>query len=281
MSKFIERRKSGHSVRKQIVVLYHSNCSDGFGAAYSAWKKFGSRAEYVAVQHQMPPPKGLTDKEIYSVDFAYPIPITKKLIRENKRVTAIDHHISSKTATLLTEKPLYAVNHSGAVLSWKYFHSGKKVPLLLSYIEDTDIWKFKLPHTKEIFAYLDLFNFDFRVWDKLVREFENPKRRKHWLQAGSIILKNEDRLISRLVANNKELVRFAGKKIYAINSPLFQSEIGHILSAMKPPIAIVWKEKQGNIFVSLRSDGSVDVSKIAKRFGGGGHREIGGASWWG
>ena len=29
---------------KNIVVIYHADCRDGFGAAYAAWKKFGDRA---------------------------------------------------------------------------------------------------------------------------------------------------------------------------------------------------------------------------------------------
>ena len=33
------------------VVIYHANCNDGFGAAYSAWKLLGNRAEYHAASH--------------------------------------------------------------------------------------------------------------------------------------------------------------------------------------------------------------------------------------
>ena len=38
------------------VVIYHANCNDGFGAAYSAWKLLGNRAEYHAASHGSPPP---------------------------------------------------------------------------------------------------------------------------------------------------------------------------------------------------------------------------------
>ena len=31
------------------VVIYHADCTDGFGAAYSAWKQLGNRAEYLEV----------------------------------------------------------------------------------------------------------------------------------------------------------------------------------------------------------------------------------------
>ena len=32
-------------------VIYHADCTDGFGAAYSAWKLLGNRAEYHACRH--------------------------------------------------------------------------------------------------------------------------------------------------------------------------------------------------------------------------------------
>src|SRR3989344_3599696 len=80
MTKFLERREKSRKISKDIVVLYHSNCTDGFGGAWAAWKKFGDKAEYIGVIHQTPVPKGLKNKCIYSVDFTYPEPIVKKLI---------------------------------------------------------------------------------------------------------------------------------------------------------------------------------------------------------
>ena len=36
------------------VVIYHADCTDGFGAAYSAWKQLGNRAEYYPCKHGTP-----------------------------------------------------------------------------------------------------------------------------------------------------------------------------------------------------------------------------------
>ena len=38
------------------MVIYHANCNDGFGAAFSAWKLLGNRAEYIACTHGTEPP---------------------------------------------------------------------------------------------------------------------------------------------------------------------------------------------------------------------------------
>lgn len=280
MTKLLEKRNKERSIssRKRIVILYHKNCTDGFVAAWAAWKKFKNRAVYHAVDHQVPPPTGLFGKEIYMVDFTYPLPIIHELQKRNIRVTAIDHHVSAEHATKATFQYSYAVKHSGAALSWMYFHKKKKIPVLVKYVEDMDLWRFQLPHTKEIFSYLNLFDFNFKLWDKIIHKFEKKSWKKEVIKKGSIILQYENKLIERLISRNKEQVSFAGYKTYVVNSPNFQSEIGNILAKKYPPIGIIWNEDANRIKVSLRSNGIVDVSSIAQKFGGGGHKAAAGFS---
>jgi nanoRNase/pAp phosphatase (c-di-AMP/oligoRNAs hydrolase) len=66
---------------------------------------------------------------------------------------------------------------------------------------------------------------------------------------------------------------FVGLKTLAVNtaSKMLSSTIGHLLHKKQPPIGILWYESAGEYNVSLRSNGTVDVSKLAKKFGGGGH----------
>jgi len=71
--------------------------------------------------------------------------------------------------------------------------------------------------------------------------------------------------------------------VYMINSSMFQSEIGNALVKKEDAdFGLVWyydaENKEYN--VSLRSmDEKADVSKIAKVFGGGGHRNAAGFAW--
>ncbi|OGY62989.1 MAG: hypothetical protein A2745_02755 [Candidatus Harrisonbacteria bacterium RIFCSPHIGHO2_01_FULL_44_13] len=262
---------------KNIIIIYHADCSDGFGGAYAAWKKFGDNATYIAGKHHELPLTNLKNKEIYFIDFIYLADALRLLMKNNRRVTAIDHHISAKALAKTTQYYSYALNHSGAVLAWQYFHPQKKVPQLLRYIEDTDLWKFKLPKTKEIFAYQNLFERNFKVWDKMICDFENAKKRQEVVKNGGLILKYEDILIKRLVSN-AETVEFVGHKTLAVNSPVLMSQIGHELVKKMPPIGIIWNKKEGKIVVSLRSDGKVNVAKIAERYGGGGHKAAAGFS---
>lgn len=260
---------------KDIVVLYHANCTDGFGAAFAAWKKFGDKATYLPVEHQVPPPEGLKDKAIYMVDFCYKAPVLKKFTKANRGVVVLDHHIGAKDDMKEATSYVFQNDHSGSVIAWKYFHPDKKIPRLLLHIEDTDLWRFKLPHTKEVSAALELVPFDFKTWDKIAKSCESPKARKKFIEKGENIREYQMAVVKRMVLKAQEAA-FEGYRTLVANSPILASEIGHTLVMKKPPIAIVWSADRKRINVSLRSDGTVDVSVLAKKYGGGGHRAASG-----
>lgn len=272
MPELIEQRAKEHLPTKNIVVLYHGSCSDGFGGAWAAWKKFGPKADYIAVDDHNNPPQGLEGKEIFMIDFTYNMASLQKIISGNKKVTAIDHHISNKKETEMTQNYSYALNNSGSVLAWKYFHPAKPVPKFLLAIEDFDLWRFKIPHSKEIFAYLDLFDFNFKVWSKLVKQAEEPSGLAKMIQAGKLLFQYEEKLVQRIVSNKAILVKFEGYRILAVNSSVFHSQIGRALVELNPPLGIIWRQTKDGVAVSLRGDGTIDLSKIAERFGGGGHK---------
>lgn len=255
---------------KKIAVIYHKNCLDGFGSAWVSRKKFGSRAEYFPAIHQSPPPKGLKGKIVYMLDFCYPEDVMLSVKKAAKSVVVIDHHVSQKEAVKISDDFIYRENKSGSTLSWKYFFPKKKVPKLLSYIEDKDIWKFRLKGTNELLAAVETEGFDFKKWDKLAAGFETANGRKKYFKRGSSIMAFSEKAMESIIGN-AEWVIFEKRKCLAVNSPLFISEIGHILANKAEGIGIIWCKKGGKIKVSLRSNGKVDVSKIALRRGGGGH----------
>ncbi len=263
---------------KSIIVYYHHD-EDGFGAAWSAWKKFGNKADYLEInfdeEDAVPEYK---NKEIYFLDFCPTERTIKMLSRVNKKVVIIDHHISSKSLTESVPEHVYGDKNSGAVLSWKYFHPSKKVPKLLEYIEDKDIWKWKIKNTKEILNALFLREKDFKIWNKIARDLEDKEKRKKYIEEGLVMEKYKEKIISKIV-NKAEKVNFDGKEAWAVNSPIFNSEVGDILVNDKNTIGLMWSYRDGEIKTGIRSkDTLADVSKIAQKFGGGGHRNAGGFS---
>ena len=266
---------------KNLVVIYHANCPDGFGGAWVAWKKFGDQAEYIKAHHSDSPPADLKNKEIYFIDFVYSLEITNKILRKNNKVVIIDHHISAENIVKLASDYSFDINHSGSILAWKYFFPKKNTPRLLQHIEDIDIWKFAMPFTKEISLVIGLYDFDFKTWDKLAEEIEDEQTRNRLIDAGKIILRNDQKIVERLLEGSTDLVKFEGYQTLIMNFPnehYLHSVIGNALCFKKPPIGVVWSEFRGRKYFSLRSDGTVDVSKIAQKYSGGGHKAAAGFS---
>jgi nanoRNase/pAp phosphatase (c-di-AMP/oligoRNAs hydrolase) len=265
--------------KQKIVVIYHGKCPDGFGGAWAAWKKFGAKAAYLPARDRSAPPVPLKNKIVYVIDYTYDAPIIKKLIKDNIRVTAIDHHVSQKEGTMLTEKYLYDVKHSGATLAWEYFHPGKKMPMLLRYVEDRDIWKWNVPHAREMLMLIDLAPFDFKAWSQLAKDIDDPAARATYLKKGALLELHYRSLYEKLLPN-AELVKFVGHTIYALNCPYyFADDLGHELAIKTRSFALLWNESGGRIRCSLRSAGKIDVAKIAKKYGGGGHKQSSGFSF--
>jgi uncharacterized protein len=262
---------------KKIVVIYHDQCRDGFGAAYAAWKKFGDDASYIPRKTQDPVPEGLEGKEIYIVDYSYKKPELDLLKEKNKSVVVIDHHETAKEAVESFHDNVFDMDHSGAVLAWQYFHPKTPVPRLLLYIEDHDLWRFKMEHNREFGAALGEYNQDFTTWDQLNENLEDRDHFSKFISLGGVIAGFEDKLVQKLV-QFREKVSFEGHEIYAVNcSRIYRSIVAHELSTLNGTeggieMAIVYYRYDGKVHCSLRSNGDIDVRKMAEKYGGGGHK---------
>ncbi len=262
---------------KKILIIYHSNCPDGFGAAWAAWKKFGNRAEYISVSPEELPGVFPKNREIYAVDVSYPISVQRKLRAENKKLVIIDHHISLKNDTVHFPENVFDNDHSGAVLAWKYFHPGKPVSRLLRYVEDVDLWRFALPKNRDVTPYIFMKERSFEEWDRMAREFGSRRGFLEYVKRGTLLREYEDSAMKNIIERSV-LVLFEGRKMRAVNNSFkpYTSELGYRLIRKKPPMAIIWYEDKKGLNVSLRSNGKVDVSKIAAKHGGGGHKQSSG-----
>jgi len=267
---------------KEIVVIYHADCRDGFSSAYAAWKKFGDAASYIPRKAgDDVPPKGLTDKEVYILDYSFSKETLQTLLDTNKKVLVIDHHKTSKEAVESFPENIFDNNHSGAVLSWKYFHPDTPVPPLLEYVEDHDLWRFALPENREFNVALGQYDITFEAWDALIEELKDNDKLINFIAKGALLAKFEDRLVQKLM-QYKERVLFEGQEVWAINAlRIYRSILGNQLAELnfaqeQTPIGIVYYHNGGSVSVTLRSIGDTDVSKIAEKYGGGGHKNASG-----
>ncbi|KKR36445.1 MAG: hypothetical protein UT69_C0020G0003 [Candidatus Yanofskybacteria bacterium GW2011_GWE1_40_10] len=273
MTKFKENRDIDRAIgdNKKIIVFYHKDCTDGFCGAWAAWMKFGDTAEYVGIEPNAKAPL-VNDKEIYTIDVGFLAEENVVLMANNIRLTSIDHHVSRKDSVPMTQDYSFDLEHSGCVLAWQYFHPEKPVPKLLSRVEDFDLWRFRLIGTDAIVSFLDLYDFNFDIYSKLIEDFEDDKKVAGFIEKGKLLLEYENKQVDRAVSNNAQLAIFEGIKTYVVNAHVYHSRIGARLAEILPPMALIWHEKRHRRYASLRSDGTVDVSAMAAKYGGGGHR---------
>ncbi len=254
------------------VVIYHADCTDGFGAAYSAWKQLGNRAEYYACKHGTPPPD-VRGKNVVILDFSFNNATTKKMIEEADSLLVIDHHKSAMVELHDITNTHFDMTKSGAMLSWEFFHPGKEPPKFIRYIQDRDLWTWELEYSKEFSAAFDMVPFEFEEFEK----FEDDSVFDDACKRGSYILAYSKTVVKK-VCEKATSRKLGGKDVMVVNASHWMSEIGARL-APDCDFAMIWywDHEDKHTKVSLRAfHDAVDVSEIAKQFGGGGHKKASG-----
>jgi len=270
------------AAQQPIMVIYHANCADGFGAAWVFHHHHQRMAvgrpypEFVPGRYGHQPPD-VTGRTVFLVDYSYKRDTVAAMLASAASVTLIDHH---KTAIddlvglpgLITYTDLH---RSGATLAWDYLFPGELRPLMLGHIEDRDLWKFKLPNTREISAAVFSLPYSFDTWDRLMGSDVHDLVA---LTAQGIAIERKHRKdVAELVANNRRTLTIAGHQVPTANLPhIHASDAGELLAAGAPFAAVSQYTADHRQF-SLRSrpDGA-DVSAIAQLFGGGGHEHAAG-----
>lgn len=261
---------------KKIMVLYHAGCPDGFGAAWAFNQKYGTKARYIPVSHSNEPPV-VTGRDVFIVDFCYPRPIMEELAEEANTITVIDHHKTAQQSCGDLDFCHFDMEQSGAVLAWKHLFGGRVVPTLLRYVQDRDLWTWKLDSTEQVLSVVDSHDRNFASWNQLnldLGEIGSQGWQK-FVDSGAEIMRYKKSIIKSTLSNQHR-IDILGESVPAINSGCFQSELGNILCEGEEYAAVYYFDGERYRF-SLRSEGNgMDVSSIALEFGGGGHKNAAG-----
>ena len=195
------------------------------------------------------------------------------MIEDAEALVVIDHHKSAMVELHDISSCMFDMSHSGAMLSWNFFHPGKEAPKFIQYIEDRDLWKWEHPYSKEFSAAFDMVPFEFEEYSK----FEDDSVFDDAVKRGSFILAYSKTVVKK-VCERAQPRKMLGHDVLVVNSPHWMSEIGAKL-APECGFAVIWYWDHVDRMtkVSLRSfHDTVDVSEVAKKFGGGGHKKASG-----
>lgn len=271
-----------------MLCIYHMVDHDGKGSAAIVRSVYPS-VEFLPLNHDSEIPYEMIEKhdQIIICDIALPIDYMFDL-NKTKDLTWIDHHISiineydEKIKT--GEKPIKGVRQVGTaaiILTWKYFYPNKKLPLGIKLLGLNDIFDLEDKRVRP-FEYamqsLGVNKPNEKIWDQLINdEMEiNPM-----VEKGRAILSYIHNRNYRLVRAEAFVSELEGYKCICANIPQGYSEFYDSLDNLQDYDVMVNffmnKKNAWNLSFYTAKD-NIDVSKLAAKFGGGGHAKAAGAS---
>ena len=258
----------------KTYVLHHGACSDGFGAAWSAWKALGDKAVYLPVSYGSPVPDLKTGSHVVMLDFAYSREVLLEMNSRMASLLVLDHHKTAQKNIGDLDFAYFNMDKSGAILSWEYFHPREKTPEFIKYVEDKDLWRFNLEDSREVNLGIESYPREFDAWNN----FDSPNSLAQLKIDGIAIKRFMTQLVKQSVGQAR-ITKVGGYDVPVVNTTAFPSEVGNALCAKYPyhPFAAYYFDrKDGTRHWGFRSVGEFDVSEVAKKLGGGGHRNSAG-----
>lgn len=291
--------------KKNPLVIYHGKCADGFSAAWCfhhVEQYWEMNFDFHAGIYNDPPPD-VTDRVVYLVDFSYKSAVVEEMAKTAKQIILIDHHKTAieDLAGLIGNGTINAytdLERSGAVLAWDFLfnsHHGDngdvlethdrgspyyvEPPKLLRYIQDRDLWKFKLANSREVNANVFSFDYSFENWDKLMKANEHDLMQM--TVAGAAIERKHHKDIKELLDVCQRTMDIGGYTVPVASLPYtLTSDAGHAMAVAHNKgedfAACYWDTATHRIFSLRSADNGMDVSNVASQYGGGGHKHAAG-----
>lgn len=262
--------------QKPDVVIYHANCSDGFGSKYTCIKKWGESPKYIEQNHT----KNMTlkdinfdykNKNVLFIDFVYDNrDIMLDIRKQAKSLFIIDHHLSAiENFRDFSDIAIFDITKSACRLTWESLFPKKDIPLVLKYVEDRDLRKWSLPNTDEILAVLDTLPKNVENWDKF--ESSLNKNIQDVIKKGENIKHVFNSYLETMILQKKE-INIAGYQGAVVNTSWEFSAYAADLLADKYEFGMAWfLNNEGLVKCSFRSKYGANVKRLASLFGGGGH----------
>lgn len=284
------------------LCIYHGNCADGFTAAWIVNKALKGEVDFHAGIYQDIPPD-VTDRDVIMVDFSYKRPVLEEMGKSFRSLLILDHHKTAAEDLSGMQPPfgsgwdrhltnvyqdicegvsgrpyaLFDMDRSGAQLAWDFFADGSPRANLVEYVGDRDLWRFKLPLSREVNALVFSYAYEFKNWDFLDALTRDHMGVQQAADMGGAIERKHHKDVAELVKVTQRRMRIGGHDVPCANIPYtMTSDAGHLMAQGEPFAVCYWDTPDGRVFSLRSTDEGLDVSAVAKGYGGGGHRNASG-----
>ena len=270
---------------KGPLFIYHGSCFDGFTAAWVYWN-INTRAEFWPAKYGAPPPD-VHGRDVVIADFSYPRGTMLQIASDARTLTVLDHHHTAQEALagldhecgqlgVAIPTVVFDMDRSGAGITWDYFCPREERPELVNYVEDRDLWRFKLPDSEAVAALVAATPMTFEEWSDL------DDTDVHDMAAqGRAILKYIHQYGTKAIAEAAlfEWRLEGAPAIWCMNLPYMNcsEHVTRLLNEKGGVFAAgYFRRADGRWQFSLRSGPDFDCSAVAKLWGGGGHKQAAG-----
>lgn len=234
-----------------------------------------------------------SDDHVILVDLSIPLGVYNKLRSITKTVTWIDHHKTTiDIVDQIDKEELDYVFKSGeggaCLLVWNYYRAGMKPPYVINLVSNYDEWKYKYGDKTMLFhigsSMFDL-NPESSIWEVLLDPSTKSKRDSKMFvdnicTMGHIILKYQESRVYDLLFNCSFHVTLGGHKFLAINTDTSNTALRKLdfkKFKIEADGLLLFNRQKVKWIVSLYTNNEhIDVSIIAKEYGGCGHKSAAG-----
>lgn len=285
---------------EKCVIFYHANCVDGFAAAHvierhilraTAQVPTLVPVQYgqVETQEQFDALYGdMLQHVAIIVDFSFPSAVMYHIAETAQSTYWLDHHKTAfeemkfdinKRYDLWAGPNFYLVldnSRCGAMLAWEFVYDGlAEAPDFIKVVDDYDRWVFQYPQTKDAQMYIRSHRLNRDAFDSLILMSMDEMA-----QAGGMMRLYYNAQLENHKNREWMDIYLYGEHGYALNADAaFSSELGHFLAEQSGTFGAVYQVEGSLLKFSLRSCGDYDVSALAKKFGGGGHKNAAGFTY--
>ncbi len=268
-------------------IIIHHNDADGIASAAIVFKFLTENdttrndIEFLPMSHGYDFDKTLVDnKDTYIVDFSFENDVMKYIIDSSNSLIIIDHHktFKEKMPDIWNNEKIQGIREIGTAaceLTWKHFYPHIETPIGISMIGDRDVWTWKLKDTE---AFNEALYTKLRepLDDIMYSILDNDLEKiNELILSGNMILEKKKKTIDKYIKGGK-IIMFHGYITCVVNSTNYISDIANGSLKDGNDIGLVWSLNACGLKISLRSVGDLDVSAIAKEYGGGGHKNASG-----
>lgn len=271
--------------------FYHNDL-DGrcAGAIVAQYENNYNKEDFIEVDYVMQLPLDIIeeDEKVYFVDYSFKKDTLWQLVKvlgKTPNVVWIDHHTSSlnlqnETLWLKNVDGLRQDKISGAKLTYMHLYPDKEVPYYVELVSDYDCWLYKYePDTTFFKLGIETKNFDALedIWLKLSDSFLDVPTVNNLIDDGKTIKTYIDQQNKYYRDHFAYETEIEGLKCLVVNQKTNSWVFGDKYNEY--PLVMVWVFNGEKYTYSIfSSNPDVDCSKIAEKYGGGGHKGASGFS---